>query len=397
MFKKLSILLNLLALPLSAEEPLIEQQIMDAIAASPEVKAAGEFEHFTGKIAKGKVRLRTTPTVDGVIVQELQKGDLLLVDGEHDSFFQVKAPPQVKGYVFRTFILDGKVEGSRVNVRLYPDLEAPVIAQLNSGDTVDGQIFSGNTKWIECTPPESVRFYVASEYVEKVGDQYYIVQCQERQQQSEALLSAAMEQTQAEFAKGYDEMNIESIVATCQTILDEYADCQEIAGRAKELMAQVNSDYLAKKIAHLEGRAKDADLLAAKLQELGPSLNEIDPKAGLSPFPLKLTSWQDVEQNYIAAFKKQHLHGTEEEFYHLEKQKAITLSGILTPYLRPVKNKPGDYLLLDPTDNHPLAYLYSTKINLQEELGKIIEIVAAPRPNNHFAYPAYYVLAVEEK
>ena len=376
---------------------MIEEQIAAAVAAAPEVKAAAEFEAFTGKIAKGKVRLRSTPTVDGFIVQEMQKGELLLVDGAHDSFFQVRAPEKVKGYVFRTFVLDGKVEGSRVNVRLAPDLEAPVIAQLNSGDRVDGQIYAGNTKWIECTPPESVRFYVASEYIEKVGDKNYIVECEQRKTKSAQLLSSALQLTQAEFSKAFDEMNVEPILTSCQTIVDEYADCSEVANRAQELMTQVNANYLAKKIDHLEGRAKDADLLAAKLQELGPSIHEIDPKAGISPFPLKLTSWQDVEQNYIAAFKKQHLNATDEEFYSIEKQKAITLSGVLTPYLRPVKNKPGDYLLLDPSDNHPLAYLYSTRINLQEELGKIVEIVAAPRPNNHFAYPAYYVLSVENK
>lgn len=375
----------------------MEQQIVEAVAQAPEVQAAAAFEPFTGRVAKGKVRLRTTPHIDGFIVQELPKGSLLLVDGEHDGFFQVQAPEQVKGYVFRTFVLDGKVEGSRVNVRLAPDLEAPVIAQLNSGDTIDGQVYSQNPKWIECHPPATARFFVASEYLEKAGDARYIVECQERKSKSFQLLVDAKAAIEYEFGKPFDEMNVEPILALCQELVDQYPDYEEVTEQAKELMAKVNADYKERKISHLEGKAKDADLLAAKLHELEPTLNEIDPKLGISPFPLKLTSWQDVEQSYIAAFKKQHLNATEEEFYRVELQKAITLSGILTPYLRPVKNKPGDYLLLDPADNHPLAYLYSTKINLQETLGDQVEIVACPRPNNHFAYPAYYVLAVEKK
>lgn len=386
MFKNLSILLSLLSLPICAEE----------VAVAPEVVAAREFESFTGRVAKGKVRLRATPTIDGFIVQEMQKGDMLLVDGEQDGFFKVRPPEKVKGYVFRTFILDGKVEGSRVNVRLAPDLEAPVIAQLNNGDTIDGHIFSQNNKWIECNPPSDVRFYVASEYVEKVGDIHFIAQCEQRKTESAQLLAKAQAAASEEFDKKFEEMNIDSILSTCQKLVNEYSDCQEVATKAKELVSQVNSDYLARKISHLEGKAMEADLLASKLQELEPQLFEIEPKSGLSPFPLKLTSWQDVEQNYIASFRKGHAEATDEDFYKLEKERAVHLTGVLTPYLRPVKNKPGDYLLLDPANNSPVAYLYSTKINLQDKLGEVITLVAAPRPNNHFAYPAYYVLGVEK-
>lgn len=397
MIKKLSILLSLLSLPM--QNYAEEQAVVAQHESSEEIVATVQeaFAPFTGKVAKGKVRLRATPAIDGFIVQELQRGEMLLVDGEQEGFYQVECPEKVKGYVFRTFVLDGKVEGSRVNVRLAPDLEAPVIAQLNSGDTVDGYIYANNTKWIECNPPQNVRFFVATDYIEKAGDAKYLALCKEKKIESTQLLQTALQTASLEFDKPFNEIDMQSILTCCETIVQDFTECPDVVAKAQDLVAKVNADYLARKIVFLEGKAKNADLLASKLQEITPNLNDINPKSGISPFPLKLTSWQDVEQNYIAAFKIQSPSANEIDFYKAEKEKAITLNGVLTPYLRPVKNKPGDYLLLDPQDNHPLAYLYSTTINLQEQLGAHVEIVAAPRPNNQFAYPAYYVLAVEKK
>lgn len=49
-------------------------------------------------------------------------------------------------------MLDNTIEGNRVNVRLEPNLEAPIIAQLNAGDKIEGQISALNSKWYEITP-----------------------------------------------------------------------------------------------------------------------------------------------------------------------------------------------------------------------------------------------------
>ncbi len=85
--------------------------------------------------------------------------------------------------------------------------------------------------------------------------------------------------------------------------------------------------------------------------------------------------------------------GTVEQFYENERENAAVLTGVIEPYSRPVKNRPGDYLLR--CDNLPLAILYSTRVDLEKFVGKKISIIAAPRPNNNFAFPAYYVLSLE--
>ena len=55
--------------------------------------------------------------------------------------------------------------------------------------------------------------------------------------------------------------------------------------------------------------------------------------------------------------------------------------------------KPGDFVLRD--GDLPIGYLYSTQVNLDSLVGKRATLIVTPRPNNNFAFPAYYVLSVE--
>jgi hypothetical protein len=82
-----------------------------------------------------------------------------------------------------------------------------------------------------------------------------------------------------------------------------------------------------------------------------------------------------------------------QEYYQEEAAESMTLTGIVELYNRPVKNRPGDYLLR--SNNLPVGYLYSTMVNLEEKLGQQATVRVLARPNNHFAFPAYFVIAVE--
>ena len=141
----------------------------EAVTAVKKEKSKGQFKSFTGKVKGKKVRLRTQPDLDGAVVKELQRGEYLAIIDEVDDFWVTQAPSDLKAYVFRSFVLDNVVEGNRVNVRLHPNTEAPVITHLNSGDAIDGTICPANHKWIEIAAPETARFYVAKSYIENAG------------------------------------------------------------------------------------------------------------------------------------------------------------------------------------------------------------------------------------
>jgi hypothetical protein len=60
-----------------------------------------------------------------------------------------------------------------------------------------------------------------------------------------------------------------------------------------------------------------------------------------------------------------------------------------------MKNKPGDYMLVSQATHAPIAYLYSTKVDLQHNVGQQVTIYGIKRPNYNFAFPAYFVVIAE--
>ncbi|MCH9625881.1 MAG: hypothetical protein S4CHLAM123_10660 [Chlamydiales bacterium] len=107
----------------------------------------------------------------------------------------------------------------------------------------------------------------------------------------------------------------------------------------------------------------------------------------------KMLVWQPLEESLFHLWAAVNSDQDMEEFYQQEEQGATLLSGIVEPYNRPVKNRPGDFLL--KSDALPIAFLYSTKVNLEQFVGKKVTVIGAPRPNHNFAFPAYFVLDVE--
>jgi len=56
--------------------------------------------------------------------------------------------------------------------------------------------------------------------------------------------------------------------------------------------------------------------------------------------------------------------------------------------------KPGNFIVRDR--DMPKAYLYSTMVDLQNYVGKYVTLTLVKRPNNNFAFPAYFVFEVEK-
>ncbi len=120
----------------SAEAPaaVIPEMTVVADTAAPAAHAES-FASFTGKVRAKKLRLRVNAELDGYVIKELTKGELLSVIGEKGEYWAVEPIADTKAYIFRSFVLDNTVEGNHVNLRLEPSLDAPVIGHMNTGDT----------------------------------------------------------------------------------------------------------------------------------------------------------------------------------------------------------------------------------------------------------------------
>lgn len=362
------------------------------------------FDSFTGKITRNKVRLRLQPSLESVIVKEFDKGDLLIVTGETDEFYVVNPPEEIKGFVFRTFILDNVVEGNRVNVRLQPDTEASIVGQLNKGDHIEGEVSPLNSKWLEISLPHDTKFYVSKDYVEKIGDSNAMQALKQRRTEVNELLAKTYEAVQSELSKPFEQIQLNPVLSGYDKIITKYADFSEQAARAKELHAQAQETYLQKKLSYLETKAQSSNKKIQaqqdKLDRLETELNKVKPAAPQpvvddAAFKEKVKEWITVEDNLYHAWTQEHGAVSVEEYEKAQRDDSVILTGIIEPYVRSVRNKPGDFLLVARNSRLPMAYLYSTNVDLSSLVGHEVTLIAAPRPNNNYAHPAYFVISYE--
>lgn len=372
-------------------------------------KKTESFKPFTGKVLANKVRVRAKPDLESHIIRQLAKGDLLLINGEEGEFWAVQPPKGTKAYVFRTYILDGVVEANRVNVRLEPHADAPIIAQLQTGDKVKGEVCPMNHKWLEIEPPANAKFFISKEFIAQAGGPEYLAAMEKRKAQVQELVSSAFLIAEAECKKPFTEMSILEATEKFQTVLKSYTDFPEAVNQAKEGLALLKDTYLQKKISYLESRAELPqelkDELLAKHQAENKELfkNQIvkpdpnlwqqqqrRPKATLTE---RMRLWDTIEESLYLSWTAFHTGKKEDEFYQEQRANASVLTGTIESYDYPVKNRPGDFVLRGP--EAPIAYLYSTQVDLEKYQGKTVTLLASPRPNNHFAFPAYFVLSIE--
>ncbi len=351
------------------------------------------YKAFTGRINGSNVRLRVGPDLESSIVSELSKDDLLVITGQKGEFYAVQPLSEQKAYIFRSFILDGVVEGNRVNVRLKPDLEAPVIGHLSSGSKVDGNVCEGNHKWLQIEPPASTHFFVAKEYVDHIGGPELKGIKDKRCASVNQLLDSANLLTQAEMRKPYNEVDIDRLTHNYQTVINDYVDFPEHCTKAKKNLSKLQEEYLQKKIAYLESRAEHMGKAALSGDAEHFATVSHDTSEEEMHHTDRMKIWEPLEEAIYLTWSGMHHAKTMDDFYAAQKLKSVKLSGIIEAYTDPVKCKPGDYILRQ--EGVPAAYLYSTNINLQALVGKRVTLLASSRSNNNFAFPAYYVLDTE--
>jgi len=344
------------------------------------------FSPFTGKVTKNKVRMRLQPNLDSAILRELSRDDLLVVASETDDFYGVFAPTDIKAYVYRTFILDSVVEGTHVNVRLEPNLDAPVIAQLNAGEHVDGVICPINSKWLEIAPPKTTEFYVAKDFVEKIGGPELLNTIHKRRQAIDQLLGTSKDLSESELEKPYQNIQLNTVFSHLDQIIHDKNSTSGQIEKAKAMLALVQDEYLKKKIAFI--KEKPEKVAHTQSQVLSNENIHLQKTVAMN-------LWIPHEEKIYQSWATDHENQSYRDFYQQQTEEAISLSGIVEAFDRSIKNKPGDYVLINPENHLPIAYLYSTKVNLQNLLGQEINLKAVARPNNSFAFPAYFVLFKE--
>jgi uncharacterized protein YgiM (DUF1202 family) len=402
--------------PIFALTFLLSSLGVEAQQTYPDKANVSSNESFTGKVTKNKVRIRLQPSFEGQVMGELNKGDFVLALGEAEDYYAIQPPENARGYIFRTFVLDNVIEGTRVNVRTKPDTEAPVIAQLNSGDRVEGTISPNNNKWYEVKLPKTARFYVSKDYIEKAGDSRLFAHQMKRQEEVYNLLNTTEGVARIELQKPYDQIKIDSIRTNYKHIIYDFPDFPEASDKAKTLLSSLELAYKEKKMAYLENESHRASAdLELRNQRLSEELSthkrkletleqqlQNNQSIALNPstkvhnqLPVNMAEWLPQEESLFMAWSERTGNDDPSDYYTEQKNKSVVLKGFIEAYSRPVKNKPGDYMLVNPATKLPIAYLYSTQINLHDLIGHEVAMRVTARPNNNYAFPAYFVLSIE--
>ncbi|AKR32167.1 SH3 domain-containing protein [Chlamydia trachomatis] len=437
--RTLSISMLIFALSFGADACLCAADLSKAkVEASVGDRAA--FSPFTGEIKGNRVRLRLAPHTDSFIIKELSKGDCLAVLGESKDYYVVAAPEGVRGYVFRTFVLDNVIEGEKVNVRLEPSTSAPILARLSKG-TVVKTLGAAQGKWIEIALPKQCVFYVAKNFVKNVGALDLYNQKEGQKKLALDLLSSAMDFADAELQKKIEDIDLDAIYKKMNLAQsEEFKDVPGLQSLVQKALERVQEAFLAKSLE--KSSVKVPEIRHKVLEEIAvvsPAVEETpvvtkteeqkvttvpvpapavvtEPAQDLSSVKGSLLSHYIRKKGFVKASPV--IEGREsferslfavwlslqpeeirhqltmESFYRDEQKKKRVLTGELEVYPHIVKNNPGDYLLKNGED--VVAFVYATSIDLSKWLGKSVVLECVSRPNNHFAFPAYIVLSVKE-
>lgn len=338
------------------------------------------FESFTGKITGTRVRMRLGPSLDGLILKELSQGDLVVVTGEEGDFYAVKPDSTWKGYVYRAYILDNTVEAHNVNLRLEPDTGSPILFRLNQGDRVVGSLCQDNNKWLIVDLPADLRFYVAKSYITKVGDASFYQKTVAKRAQIAAKLDQLEHAVRSELQKPFQDIQLVPLVTDLKTIAAQNQEFPELASRAQVLIQTTQEEYLARS----QGRSSG--------QEIAMLPSRVEQPRPVDALPHRFASCALEDQEKGIVTQAVQSGKTVDTFYQEEASASLDLFGQLIPYERIVRNRPGDFMLVDAKTKVPLAYLYSTKVDLSLYSGQMIKARVSPRPNHHFALPAFFVL-----
>ncbi len=378
----------------SLSAPIVASQETPA-SNSSKLQKDLDFETFTGKVTRPRVRMRLQPNLDAYVYKELNPHDLVLVTGSVDDFYAVAPPEEVKGYVFRTYVLDGVVEGNNVNVRLEPDLAAPVICQLNNGDAVYGTLASQNSKWLQIPLPSSVRFYIAKNFVVKAGDSSLFVETGKRKKQFDQALGKLNLQMEEELKKPFREIALAPLVQQLNVLVQENQDLPNEVKMAKELIARMQKAYLDQSLIQTDQIFADATDSTEKQTNPPTKQHEKEQEPTNQQIQGQFSpgiGWIESERKFLKTQYNPQNIVDEENIYIEERKNASLLQGVIRPYDSMSQKKPGDFVIVNPKTNAPYAYLYSTKVNLKDYVGKNVQVFGALRPNNNFAFQAYFVL-----
>ena len=196
---------------------------------------------------------------------------------------------------------------------------------MNTGDYVNGKICTKNHKWLEFTPPKSVYFFIAKEYIEKMGGP----EMKEIHDQKMANLSSLIESAdllaQSEMLKPFEELDIQKITQSYADIIADYSEFSKSISPVKENLAKIQEEYINKKLSYLEQKAM---ILSKNVATRDSSIVIHNGQTALTPKD-RMKMWEKVEESLFISWSRSHLNKDIQEFYEAQNSTALLFLELL--------------------------------------------------------------------
>jgi len=120
------------------------------------------FDQVT--VTGNRVNIRAVADLQGEIVGQVTRGDVLSATGESQAgMIEIVPPVSVAVWVYGELIRDGEVAASSVRVRSGPGIGFRSVGKLSKGFKVEALATKGD--WLRIVPPPSCRVWISREFL----------------------------------------------------------------------------------------------------------------------------------------------------------------------------------------------------------------------------------------
>ncbi|MCL6548146.1 MAG: SH3 domain-containing protein [Alicyclobacillus sp.] len=121
----------------------------------------------SGVVQGTGVNIRAAPGLDATVISQVNRGAVLTLTGWEPGWYRIRLSGGRTAYIASAYVKPenlGKVTGDDVNFRAGPSLKSPVIGVLSYGDEFVALGFSGDQQWLHIRLMDGREGYVSAQY-----------------------------------------------------------------------------------------------------------------------------------------------------------------------------------------------------------------------------------------
>ena len=159
-----------------AEETTVNQKEQAVVRQGKQATAATERSQkqaFTGRVNADQVNIRSDSTINAAVVCKVNKGERVDVLSQAYDWYKIRLPNNAPVFIKKELVeagdnKTGKVLRDNVNLRLSPELSAPILGKVNKDTEI--AILEDAGEWYKIKPLQNTFGWIYVTFVNKVDE-----------------------------------------------------------------------------------------------------------------------------------------------------------------------------------------------------------------------------------